>query len=464
MCRAGWRGGCSRRAEGEPVRSRFFGLAAVLALLAACAPPPPVVVAPLAPRHPEYVFPAAPDGTPKSTVDRLLRGWRLLQANDAAGAEREFTGLLATGRDFAPARAAAGYAALALRRADDALQHFEAASPAARPYAPALVGRGLALIDLGQEEDALASFEGAAALDPTIADLTDRVAALRVRVLQDRIGRAQRAAAGGQWDEARTAYRAAIEASPDAAFLYRDLAAVERSAGRPETALALARAALVYDDADAAAHILIAEVLVERQEYEEALAAYGRAAAIEPSPALDAVMARVRERAREATLPLQFRTIADRPQATRADAAALIGVRLGTLLSRAPQQQLVVTDVRGHWAEAWIAAVARSGAMEVYPNYTFQPDAPLRRLGLADAVSRALAVLRPPATVAAWDAAPLTIADVPPGHLAFPAVRRAVAAGVLKLDGAVFDLLRPVTGAELVDVVARLAALAGGRR
>ena len=51
-----------------------------------------------------------------------------------------------------------------------------------------------------------------------------------------------------------------------------------------------------------------------------------------------------------------------------------------------------MTDVRGHWAERWIQTVARSGAMEVYPNYTFQPDAPIRRLGLADAVSRALAV------------------------------------------------------------------------
>ena len=102
--------------------------------------------------------------------------------------------------------------------------------------------------------------------------------------------------------------------------------------------------------------------------------------------------------------------------------------------------------------------------MEVYPNYTFQPDAPLRRLGLADAVSRALAVLRPASAVAAWDATTLAVSDVPPDHLAYPAVRRAVASGVLRLDGGAFNLLRPVTGAEVVDVVTRLAALAGARR
>ena len=436
----------------------------MLALVVACAPPVPVVTTPAAPQHPEFLFPATPEGTPQATVDRLARGWRLLQANDLAAADREFAGLLTGNREFAPARAGAGYTALARKRADDALPHFDAASPAARPYAPALVGKALALIDLGREEDALASFEGALAADAAIPNLAERVATLRVRVVQDRIGRAERAAAAGNWDEARAAYRAAIETSPDAAFLYRDLAAVERRAGRPETALELARAALIYDADDARAHVIIGDVLAERQEYEPALAAYRRAAAVEPSPAIEATITRLRERARDAALPAEYRAIGERPQATRGDLAALIGVRLMAPLAQAPQRQVVVTDVRGHWAEPWIQTVARAGAMEVYPNYTFQPDAPLRRLGLADAVSRALAVLRPAAAVAAWDATPLAVADVPPDHLAYPAVRRAVVAGVLRLDGGAFDLLRPVTGTELVEVVARLSAPGGGRR
>jgi tetratricopeptide (TPR) repeat protein len=445
------------------MRSRLTGLAALLALVVACAPPPAVVTVPTTPQHPDFLFPAAPEGTPAATVDRLARGWRLLQANDLAAADREFAAVLSTNRDFAPARAAAGYTALAQKRASDAVAQFDAASPAGRPYAPALVGRGLALLALTREEDALASFEAALAADAAIPELAERVATLRVRVVQDRIGRAERAAAAERWDEARTAYRAAIEASPDAAFLYRDLAGVERRAGRPETALELARAALVYDADDARAHIIIGDVLAERREFDEALAAYRKAAAIEPSPALEATIARVRERARDAALPDQYRAIPERPQATRGDLAALLGVRL-TALARAPQRQVVVTDVRGHWAESWIQTVARSGAMEVYPNYTFQPDAPLRRLGLADAVSRALAVLRPAATVAGWDATPLAVSDVPADHLAYPAVRRAVASGVLRLENGAYNLLRPVTGAEVVDVVSRLTAMAGARR
>lgn len=445
------------------MRSRLTGVAALLALVVACTPPPAVVTTPATPQHPDFVYPSTPEGTPKATADRLARGWRLLQANDLAAADREFAAVLSTNRDFAPARAAAGYTALAQKRASDAVAQFDAATPAGKPYAPALVGRGLALLALTREEEALASFEAALAADAAIPELAERVATLRVRVVQDRIGRAERAAAAERWDEARAAYRAAIEASPDAAFLYRDLATVERRAGREETALELARAALVYDADDARAHMIIGDVLAERREFDEALAAYRKAAAIEPSPALEATIARVRERAREAALPSQYRAIPDRPQATRGDLAALLGVRLGAL-ARAPQRQVVVTDVRGHWAESWIQTVARSGAMEVYPNYTFQPNAPLQRLGLADAVSRALAVLRPAATVAGWDATAVAVTDVPAEHLAYPAVRRAVASGVLRLENGAFNLLRPVTGAEVVDVVGRLSAMAGGRR
>ena len=87
-------------------------------------------------------------------------------------------------------------------------------------------------------------------------------------------------------------------------------------------------------------------------------------------------MARLRERARDAALPAQYHAITTSPAATRADLAALLGVRLAGVLAAAPQRQLVVTDVRGHWAQPWIEATARSGAMEVFSNYTFQPATP----------------------------------------------------------------------------------------
>ena len=69
-------------------------------------------------------------------------------------------------------------------------------------------------------------------------------------------------------------------------------------------------------------------------------------------------------------------------------------MRLASVLAAAPQRQLVVTDVRGHWARPWIEATARAGAMEVFSNYTFQPGTPLRRADVADVVHRVLSLMR----------------------------------------------------------------------
>ena len=284
-----------------------------------------------------------------------------------------------------------------------------------------------------------------------------------MRQLQDRVSRAERAASAGRWDEAREAYLAAIAASPESPFLHRDLARAERRAGRDEDALAHARQALALDPDDARAHVIVAEVLDAQGDFAGALAAYERAAAIESTAAVAEAMARVRERARDAALPPQDHAIATAPAATRADLAALLGVRLGAVLSAAPQRQIVVTDVRGHWAQRWIEATARAGAMEVFPNYTFQPSSRLRRADVADTVSRVLALVTTGSSAVRWDLMAVRVADVPPEHLAYPAVRRAVAAGVMTLDGDAFGLLQPVTGAELAGVVARLEGLRGAQ-
>ena len=443
---------------------RRVAAAIVLLAAASCTPAPPVVLAPAVPAHPDFVFPAAPPGTPPATLERLERGWRLLQSDDDAGAEREFAAVLSANRDFTPALAGQGYVALARQRPDDALAAFDRATAAQTGYAPALVGRGLALLAAGRDDEALASFEAALVANPTLPEVASRVEVLRVRQLQDRVSRAERRPRPGATTRPATpTWRPwrphpsrhsciATWRAPSAAPVASTPRSTMRGAPWPSTT------------PTPRSHLVVAEIREEQGDFAGALAAYDRAAALDPSPAIAAAIARVRERARDAALPPQYHAIATSPAATRADLAALLGVRLGGVLAAAPQRQLVVTDVRGHWAQPWIEATARSGAMEVFSNYTFQPATPLRRADVADVVSRVLALVsRGSATVSGWDQTPVEAADVPPGHLAYPAVRRAVAAGVMPLADRAFGLLQPVTGAELAAVVSRLEALGGGQ-
>ena len=143
----------------------------------------------------------------------------------------------------------------------------------------------------------------------------------------------------------------------------------------------------------------------------------------------------------------------------------MFGVRLDDLLKSAPRPNaVVITDMRGDWASPWIMAVARAGLMEVYPNHTFQPNAIVRRDDLAQAASRALALIAAgnPKVAATVKNARGRFPDVPQGHLSYQAVSVAVESGVMTAtaDGT-FQLSRPVTGAEAVAAIAKLEEISG---
>jgi tetratricopeptide (TPR) repeat protein len=436
-----------------------------LIAVSACAPrtvPPPAV--PAVARHPEFVFPAVPASLQKAPgADRIEAGWRYLQNDDLRNASREFTTALKRTPSLYPAQAGEAYVSLARGEHDRALNGFDATLKADARYVPALVGRGQTLLAMDREDDARVSFEAALAVDATLADVQRRVDVLRFRSAQQVIAAARSAAAANRLEDAKVAYERAIRASPESGFLHRELALVERRQGNADAALARFRRATELDPSDAASLVEIGDLLLARQDFDGADAAYRRAAAIEPSTDVTAKIALTAERAREARLPEQFRAIPAATQITRGDLAALFGIRLDPLLSQATPRQVVITDTRGHWASEWITRVASAGVIEPFENHTFQPRAPVRRGDLAAAVSRAVQILaqRDPALRKRIAARP-KIADMSTAHLSYPAAAVAVASGVMPLlPGDRFQVNRAVTGAEANEAVERLRALAG---
>ena len=192
-----------------------------------------------------------------------------------------------------------------------------------------------------------------------------------------------------------------------------------------------------------------------------ALASYERAHGIDPNEVPENVLARLRAAAALATMPAEYRSIPERPIVTRADVAALIGNRLDSLIARAQPRQVIITDIRGNWAQQWIAPVVRSGVMDTLPNYEFEPSRQVRRAELATTVSRLLTLIGAvkPDLAKRWQAARVNINDVDRSHLSYPAVSLAVASGVMSLAGGNFELLRGVSGAEITDVIGRIEAL-----
>ena len=433
----------------------IIGMAILMASCAAKAVPP----LPAAPKYPDFMYPAVPPEL--SGVDQAARidaGWRFLQNDDLRRADREFAAALKGSPGLYPARVGSGYVALAQQDFDAALGSFDAVLRPASRYVPALVGRGQALLALNRDAEALAAFETALAVDASLTDVRRRVDVLRFRGLEDLIEKAREAAAGGRLDEAQRAYDAALMASPESAFLHRELGAVARRQGNADAALQHFRQAAELDPADTVSLVQIGELHEARQEFSDAEAAYRRATAIESTPDLARRLAAIADRAREARLPAEFRAIPTEPRITRGDLAALVGIRLDDVLRALAPRDVVMTDVSGHWAASWITQVSRAGVMEVFANHTFQPSTIVTRADLAGAVSRlvALMALSRPELRQRLAERP-RIADMSIGHLSYPAASVEVASGVMPLrDGDRFENERPVSGAEAVEAVRRL--------
>ena len=440
--------------------------AAALVFVSACAPkivPAPVVTAP---KYPEFVRPVVPPSLANTAAAiNASRGWSFLQNGDLRTAEHEFLAALKNDPAFYPAEASLGYLELARHEPRAALPHFDRALERQRDDVASLMGRGEALLALNRDADALAALEAVLAVDPSQTEIRRRVDVLKFRVIEQDIAHAREAARAGRLDEATRAYTAAIANSPESPFLYRELAAVERQQNRVDDALDHFRKARTLEPTDVRSIVQIGEILESRGDFDGAVHAYSEAADLEPGPEIAKKLDAAKARAAYERMPAEYRAIEQAPQVTRADLAALIGIRLAPLLQGgARPDSALITDVRNHWAQAWIMSVARAGVMEPFANHAFQPRALVRRADLAQAVARLLtrAGVGRPASARPWESARLRFSDLSPSHLAHPAASVAVASGVLTTgpDNA-FQPSRPITGAEAIEAIAKVESLAG---
>ncbi len=444
-------------------RSRVVVALGFSILLSACAAkvlPTPVV---LSPRYPEFAFPVVPLEFGDELAAKVKRAWSFLQSGDLQTSGQEFSLTLQKSVDFYPAEVGLGYVELAKSDYATAMVRFDRSLSMVENYVPALVGRGEALLGEEREQEALSSFEAALNIDPSLIVVRRRVEVIRVQGLQRNVEEARVAASAGRDSEAASAYRRAITASPESAFLYRELAIIEQRRGNETDALEHMKRATVLDPNDALSLMTLGELYEGRGQYDEAIEAYTRAHEVEPTPDLVPRIERLMDRVELERLPGEFRAIPSLSEVTRADIAALLGVRLqGLIESNSSLESVLIIDTRGHWASSWIMAVASAGFMEVYPNHTFEPSAVIDRGDLAEVVSRTLGAIssRAPTLAREWKAKSVSFVDLRSNHLSYPSAELSVAAGILPIteDGS-FGLTRIVTGAEVVNAVDRLEVL-----
>ncbi len=286
--------------------------ASVLRSLSACAPKAPPAVAG-APKHPDFVFPVAPEGTLPALTARIDRGWAYLQLDDHRNAEREFAAALKQQPSFHPAETAMAYLSVARGNEKEAATRFERALQADTAYVPALIGRGRVLLELDRDAEALASFEAALAKDPSLHRTSQPRRCAAVPRGAGSAGQGQggdRCAPLGRGD-----WRSIGKRSPHLPirrFCIATWRAVEQKAGRTAEALEHYRKAVELDSSDARSLAAVAAILDSQGDAVGALSTYERARALDPSEVPENVIARLRAAAALAKLPAEYRAIPNR--------------------------------------------------------------------------------------------------------------------------------------------------------
>jgi hypothetical protein len=443
---------------------RRLAIAVVVIGGAACAvhPPPAVVTSPLYPDFPALVVPAPLKPSP-DIVQRHDEAWRRLQSGDLGGARRDYQAILARDPSFYPAAAGLGYVAIASHDYKEAAAQFGAAIQANGRYRPALDGRVDAAVAAGDDAAAIAALQAVLRVDPANDAARNRLDVVRFRQVQHEIDSARRSREAGRLDEAQATLDSALAAAPPGAVIFRELALVAMAKGDLAGAEGDARKAVQADASDAEAWAVLGAVLDKAARSREASEAYDKAFSLDPRPVWRDHRDALRTRADEEAEPKAFHDIASAPTVTRADVAAMIGLRLPDVLSRSPRHVTVVaTDARGNWAATWILQVTQAGVMDVFSNHTFQPESLVKRGTLAEVVSRLLTALSSErgTDLSRWKAMTPAFADVPSGSPAYGAAALAVAAGAMTAVDGRFGSTQPATGADLVAAIARLQQLA----
>jgi tetratricopeptide (TPR) repeat protein len=446
------------------VRRHAIAAAVVLVGAGACAvnPPPGVVTAPRYPDFPTLAVPASLK-PPADIARRHDEAWRRLQSGDLSGARRDYQAILVREPAFYPAEAGLGYVAMANHDYKEAAADFNAAIQANGRYRPALDGRADAAIAAGNDTAAIAALQAVLTIDPANETVRNRLDVVRFRQVQHVIDAARRAREAGRLDEAQATLESALAAMPPGAVIFRELALVALAKGDLATAESRARQAVQTDASDAESWATLGAVLDKAARSREASAAYDKAFGLDPRPAWRDRRDALQTRADEEAQPKAFREIASASTVTRADVAAMIGLRLLGVLSRSPHHVTVVaTDARGSWAATWILQVTQAGVMDVFSNHTFQPESIVRRGTLAEVVSRLLTVLSAErgTDLSRWRALTPSFTDLPAGSPAYAAAALSVAAGAMSASGGRFGATQPATGADLVAAIARLEQLA----
>ncbi len=394
--------------------------------------------------------PAVPPGA----SGEIGSAWSTLRIGGAVPAA---TALSATDRATAMGQTYEGFRALRSGDLPAAQNAFGAGLGASPELAAAQYGMGLTAELQGRPDLAADWFAAALRSDPGLTRAAVESNRLALDAVAPTLRRAEQAAASGDSVAAEMAYRQVVAETPFLAGPYIRIAELHLTAGDTTTALTVLEGARRTLGDHPAVLQKLGELFMADGRYAEAADAYQRLSDQDPEDATAAARARTaRDAYEQAALPSEYQTLAAKESLTREELAAVLAINLPGLEALAGGRTgTIVADAGDRWSTPFVLRTVEWGVLDVYQNNEFYPRMEVLRSMLVEASYRVLEL------VGAADGAPRPVlSDPPPEHVLYRQVQAVVGLSILEADrNGAFDLLEPVSGAEAMRSVERLAAI-----
>jgi tetratricopeptide (TPR) repeat protein len=391
---------------------------------------------------------------PVGASDELAAAWAALRIGDAVPLA---TALSPADRASAIGQTYEGFRGLRSGDILAARNAFGAALGGASQLAAAQYGMGLTAELQGRYDLAADWFEAALRTDSGLTRAAVELNRLALASVSPNLRRAELAVQSGDVAAAEAAYREVVAQAPFLAGPYLRIAELHLMSGDTAAAIdVLEGARRTLGDQPAVLHEL-GELFMGEGRYAEAADAYQRIADQVPDDIDAANRARsARDAYEQAELPSEYRTLAAKDALTREELAAVLAIHLPGLEARAAGRPgVIVADAGDRWTTRYVLRTVQWGVLDVYQNNEFYPRMEVLRSMLVEASYRILEL------VGAADSAPRpALSDPPSEHVLYRQVQAIVGLHILDTGAhGGFDLLEPVSGAEALRAVERLAVI-----
>lgn len=282
-----------------------------------------------------------------------------------------------------------GYAAFISRDLATAENMFRTASENYPAMALGFIGLAQVYIDQGLQEKAFSALRLALRSQPDHPWAKPRFENIKNQMIETILDEAETQKASGNIQASREAFLKVLYYDPKSVEAHLALAEIFIDEENYETALFHLKAAAVQQPDNLNIIKMYADTLFKSEKYRDSMEAYENIKEVEPeNKDAQERLQTIKNRLGIYELPRQYEAINQSEAVSKEEMASLLSVKFKGLIDETATTPPIIIDISTSWASEYILQVTSLGLMDVNPNHTFQPKRAVTRAEMAEILFR----------------------------------------------------------------------------